>query len=120
MCGRSPHTSTVRAGEISRRVASAPDGNQTESSMSAKVEIYTGPSCGSCVAAKTLLKQRGLNYEEIRIDTDPVKRDEMLQRSGQRRTVPQIFINDQHIGGFEELAAADHSGKLAQIIGAAT
>ena len=87
--------------------------------MSTKVEIYTGPSCGSCVAAKTLLKQRGLNYEEIRIDTDPVRRDEMLQRSGQRRTVPQIFINDQHIGGFEELAAADHSGKLAQIIGAA-
>jgi glutaredoxin 3 len=87
--------------------------------MTARVEIYTGPNCAFCVAAKTLLKQRGLDYAEFRIDLDPLKRDEMLARSTQRRTVPQIFINDQHVGGFEELAAADRSGKLAELIGAA-
>ncbi len=87
--------------------------------MGVKVEIYTGPNCGYCVAAKTLLKQRGLNYEEFRIDMDPGKLEEMFRRTAHQRRVPQIFINDQYIGGFEELAAADHSGKLAQIVAAA-
>lgn len=80
-----------------------------------KVEIYTSAMCAYCVAAKNLLKQKGLDYSEIRIDTDPVKRDEMLKRA-QRRTVPQIFIADQHVGGFDELVAADRSGQLAQLI----
>ncbi len=84
--------------------------------MSTKVEIYTGANCAYCVAAKNLLKQKGLNYEEIRIDQDPLKRDEMLVRAAQGRSVPQIFINDEYIGGFEELAAADRSGKLAEIV----
>lgn len=86
--------------------------------MSAKVEIYTGSNCAYCVAAKNLLKQKGLAYEELRIDTDPVKREEMMVRA-KRRTIPQIFINDQHIGGFDDLAAADRNGKLAELIGAA-
>jgi len=84
--------------------------------MSTKVEIYTGANCAYCVAAKNLLKQKGLNYEEFRIDQDPLKRDEMLARTPQRRSVPQVFINDEYIGGFEELAAADRSGKLAEIV----
>lgn len=83
--------------------------------MSTKVEIYTGANCAYCLAAKNLLKQKGFNYEEFRIDQDPLKRDEMLARAPQSRSVPQIFINDEYIGGFEELAAADRSGKLAQI-----
>jgi glutaredoxin 3 len=87
--------------------------------MSAKVEIYTGANCAYCVAAKNLLKSKGLDYQEFRIDQDPLKRDEMLARAAQRRTVPQIFINDQHVGGFDELVAADRSGKLVQMLGAA-
>ena len=84
-----------------------------------KIEMYTTASCAFCTAAKMLLKQRGLDYAEIRVDTEMAKRDEMLQRA-HRRTVPQIFINDQHIGGFEELAAAAKDGKLAQLTGSVT
>lgn len=84
-----------------------------------KVEIYTSAMCAYCVAAKNLLKQKGLDYSEIRIDTDPSRREEMLARA-QRRTVPQIFIAGQHVGGFDELVAADRSGRLAQLIGAAS
>jgi glutaredoxin 3 len=75
--------------------------------------IYTTAVCPYCVAAKNLLKARGLGYTEIRVDSDPEARDTMLARSAGRRTVPQIFIGAQHIGGFDELAAADHDGRLA-------
>jgi glutaredoxin 3 len=81
-----------------------------------KVEVYTTASCAYCTAAKMLLKQKGLDYAEIRVDTDIASRDEMLRRS-HRRTVPQIFINDAHIGGYEDLVAAASSGKLAEIAG---
>ena len=87
--------------------------------MTAKVEIFTGANCAYCVAAKNLLKSKGLDYEEFRIDLDAARREEMLVRSSNRRTVPQIFINGQHVGGFDDLAAAERSGKLAQLIGAA-
>lgn len=85
--------------------------------MSAKIEIYTGSNCAYCSAAKNLLNQRGLDFEELHIDQDPTKRDEMLARA-KRRTIPQIFINGEHLGGFDDLASADRSGKLAQLIGA--
>jgi len=75
--------------------------------------IYTTAVCPYCVAAKNLLKARGLAYTEIRVDNDPAARDAMLARSAGRRTVPQIFIGAQHVGGFDELAAADHDGRLA-------
>jgi len=81
-----------------------------------KIELYSTAVCPYCVAAKNLLKSKGLEWSEIRIDTDVGQRDAMLARSGGRRTVPQIFINDQHVGGFDELAAADRSGKLAQLL----
>lgn len=83
----------------------------------APVELYTTAICPYCVAAKNLLKQRGFEYAEIRIDTDPAKRDEMLSRSGGRRSVPQIFISGVHIGGFDDLVVADRSGRLAEIAG---
>ena len=86
--------------------------------MGNKVEIFTGANCAYCVAAKNLLKAKGLDYEEFRIDQDSSRFQEMLQRSANRRTVPQIFINGEHVGGFDELAAAERSGKLAQLIGA--
>ncbi len=79
------------------------------------VEVYSTAICPYCVAAKNLLRQRGLDYTEIRIDTDPARRDEMLVRSGGRRTVPQIFVNGVHVGGFDDLATADRSGRLAEI-----
>ena len=83
----------------------------------AKIEIYSSAVCPYCIGAKNLLKSKGLAWEEVRIDTDPAQREVMLARSGGRRTVPQIFINDQHVGGFDDLVAADRSGKLAQLLG---
>ena len=82
-----------------------------------RILIYSTMICPYCVAAKNLLKQRGLPYEEVLIDRDPARRDEMLERS-QRRTVPQIFIGDQHVGGYDELTRWDRDGRLAAATGA--
>lgn len=82
------------------------------------VEIYSTAICPYCMAAKNLLKQRGLEFTEIRIDQDVAKRDEMLARSQQRRTVPQIFVNGEHVGGYDDLVAADRGGRLAELIAA--
>ena len=81
-----------------------------------KIEVYSTAVCPYCVAAKNLLKARGLEWTEVRVDTDPSQREAMLARSGGARTVPQIFINDHHVGGFDDLAAADRSGKLAELV----
>jgi glutaredoxin 3 len=81
-----------------------------------RIEIYSTASCPYCVAAKNLLKSKGLEWSEVRVDTDLAQRATMLARSGGARTVPQIFINDQHVGGYDELVAADRSGKLAQLL----
>ncbi len=77
-----------------------------------RAQIYTTAICPYCVAAKNFLRQRGFEYEEIRIDLDAARRDEMLARSSGRRTVPQIFIGDTHVGGFDDLVAADRAGRL--------
>jgi glutaredoxin 3 len=77
----------------------------------AKVVVYSKDNCPYCRMAKDLLSARQIPYEEIRIDLDDSKRDEMLRLSN-RRTVPQIFINDQSIGGYDDLAALAKSGKL--------
>jgi glutaredoxin 3 len=79
-----------------------------------KIEVYSTAVCPYCVAAKNLLKAKGLTWEEVRVDTDPAQREAMLKRSGGRRTVPQIFVNDHHVGGYDDLVAADRSGELAQ------
>jgi glutaredoxin 3 len=81
----------------------------------AKVIIYSSASCSYCVRAKMLLDQKKVAYEEIRIDLDDQKRDEMIARSG-RRTVPQIFIDDQHIGGFDDLWALEQRGELDRLL----
>jgi glutaredoxin 3 len=81
-----------------------------------KIEVFSTAVCPYCVAAKNLLKSRGLEWSEVRVDTDPVQREAMLTRSGGRRTVPQIFVNDQHVGGYDDLVAADRSGRLAQLL----
>ncbi|BBD80015.1 glutaredoxin 3 [Aerosticca soli] len=85
-----------------------------------RIEIFSTATCPYCTAAKNLLKAKGLSWEEVRIDTDPAQRERMLERSGGRRTVPQIFINDQHVGGYDDLVAADRSGKLKTLLESAT
>jgi glutaredoxin 3 len=90
--------------------------NQLRSVVMSKIEVYSTAVCPYCVAAKNLLKSKGLEWTEVRVDTDPGQRDAMLARSGGRRTVPQIFVNDQHVGGYDDLVAADRSGKLAELL----
>ncbi|HEY0178773.1 MAG TPA: glutaredoxin 3 [Dokdonella sp.] len=80
-----------------------------------RVEIYTTAICPYCVSAKSFLKRKGLDYDEVRVDLDPARREEMLQRSAGRRTVPQIFIGGVHVGGYDDLVAADRSGRLGQL-----
>jgi glutaredoxin 3 len=77
----------------------------------ARIEVYTTPVCPFCVRAKRLLQARGIAYEEFDVANDPDLRDDMTRRSGQR-TVPQIFIDGDAIGGFDELAQLDASGEL--------
>lgn len=83
------------------------------------IEIYSTAICPYCIAAKNLLKSKGLHWRELRIDLDPAARAAMLERSGGRRSVPQIFVNGAHVGGFQELAAAEHDGTLARLLEAA-
>ncbi len=82
----------------------------------AKVEFYCTPYCPFCVRAKMLLAKKEVEYEEIRVDLAPMKRQEMMDRGG-AHTVPQIFINDQAIGGCDELYALERSGKLDEMLG---
>lgn len=77
----------------------------------AKIEIYTTPFCGYCARAKGLLDKKGAAYDEMDVMMDEKKRAEMRERA-KRSTVPQIFINGQHIGGSDELAALEQAGKL--------
>ena len=80
-----------------------------------RVEMYTTAICPYCVSAKDFLKRKGWTYEEIRVDLDIARREEMLARSGGRRSVPQIFINGVHVGGYDELVAADRGGRLGDL-----
>lgn len=77
----------------------------------ANVIIYTTEICPYCQQAKQLLKAKNVVYTEIRIDQDPALKEQMIARSG-RRSVPQIFINDQSIGGFDDMATLEKAGKL--------
>jgi glutaredoxin 3 len=81
----------------------------------AKIEIYTSPWCGYCARAKGLLDKKGAAYTEMDVIEDDAKRNEMRTRS-RRTTVPQIFINGQHIGGSDELAALESEGKLDALL----
>lgn len=82
-----------------------------------RVEIYTTAACPYCVAAKNFLRRRGFDYEEIRVDLDAGRREEMLERSRGRRSVPQIFIGQTHVGGYDDLVAADRAGRLTELSG---
>ncbi|MBP6563567.1 MAG: glutaredoxin 3 [Neisseriaceae bacterium] len=80
------------------------------------VKMYTTQVCPYCMMAKNLLKQKGVtNVIEVRVDLDPAVRDEMIELTG-RRTVPQIFIGDTHVGGFDDLSALNTQGKLDALL----
>jgi glutaredoxin 3 len=81
-----------------------------------KVEIYTSPLCGYCHAAKRLLGQKGITFTEIDILQDPARKPEMIARAGGRRTVPQIFIAGQHVGGCDDLHALERRGGLDPLL----
>ena len=77
-----------------------------------KVVIYTGPMCNFCSAAKHLLNKKKISYEEIDIGYDEKKREEMLKKSNGAKTIPQIFIEEKHVGGYVELKALENKGEL--------
>lgn len=78
--------------------------------------MYTGPMCAFCDAAKRLLKRNNANFEEIDIGTNLEIREEMIKKSNGRRTVPQIFVGDKHIGGYEELRALEKNSELNKVL----
>ncbi|MGD9843890.1 MAG: glutaredoxin 3 [Variibacter sp.] len=80
------------------------------------IEIYTSQWCGYCRAAKALLQRKNAPFTEIDVGADEARREEMLGRSNGRHTVPQIFIGDTHVGGFDDLNALDKAGKLDQLL----
>lgn len=84
--------------------------------MALDIIIYSTMMCPFCVRAKQLLDSKGVVYQEIRIDEDMAKREEMLEKSGGRKTVPQIFINGNHVGGFDDLRVLNEQGELDKII----
>jgi glutaredoxin 3 len=81
-----------------------------------EVTIYTSAWCGYCMRAKALLDGKGIAYREIDVDGNRALREEMIARSG-RRTVPQVFIGEHHVGGSDDLAAAARSGELDRLLG---
>ena len=82
------------------------------------VEIYTSPLCGFCHAAKRLLKQKGVTFNEIDVLLHPKRKPEMIERAGGRRTVPQIFIGETHVGGCDDLFDLDRAGQLDGLLAA--
>ncbi len=79
------------------------------------ITIYTTLICPYCVAAKNFLKSKGLTWTEVRIDTDPVEREKMLARA-KRTSVPQIFVGDLHVGGFDDMMALHRAGKFEPLL----
>ena len=80
------------------------------------ITMYSTAVCPYCIAAERLLKSKGVEeIRKIRVDLDPAQRVEMMNKTG-RRTVPQIYIGDTHVGGFDDLAALDHAGKLDALL----
>ena len=80
------------------------------------VTMYSTSFCGYCDRARALLQRKGVQVNEIKVDEDPADRAAMLQRTGGRRTVPQIFIGDLHVGGYDELSKLDRAGELDRLL----
>ena len=87
----------------------------THASASPEITLYTSAMCGYCVAAKNFLKSKGLQWKEVRIDTDPVQRERMVALA-RRTSVPQIFIGQTHVGGYDDMMALHRAGKLEPLL----
>lgn len=87
--------------------------------MIVKVMMYTTAVCPYCQMAERLLKSKGIDIEKVRIDLEPARRAEMMEKTG-RRTVPQIYVGETHVGGYDELAALDRAGKLDPLLNGGT
>lgn len=105
----------LREGGMSNSII-ATSGNESGVNNSIKIEIYSTEYCPYCTRARMLLDSKGVSYTEFRVDLDTELRSEMESRS-KRTTVPQIFIGDQHIGGFDDLAQLEIVDKLDEILG---
>lgn len=81
-----------------------------------EVTVYSGPHCPYCTKAKALLDKKKVVYADFNVKEDSAKLDEMMERSGGRKTIPQIFINGEHIGGCDDLYALDAAGKLDELL----
>ena len=81
-----------------------------------KITMYSGPMCNFCDAAKRLLLRNNLEFNEIDVSTKNGLRDEMIKKANGRRTIPQIFFDDKHIGGYQELSALEKSGELNNLL----
>ncbi len=82
----------------------------------AEILMYSTAWCGYCQRARALLQRKGVAFREIKVDEEAGQREAMLQRSGGRRTVPQIFIGELHVGGYDDLAALERSGELDTLL----
>ncbi|MGD0073081.1 MAG: glutaredoxin 3 [Candidatus Binataceae bacterium] len=82
----------------------------------AKIQVYTTETCPFCVKAKALLRSKGAAFDEIDVTNDPVAREQMVELAGGRRTVPEIFINGEIIGGYDDLRALDIAGELDTLL----
>lgn len=80
------------------------------------VKVYTSPLCGHCRAAKRLLAGKGVPFDEIDVLGDPEARTEMTMRAGGRRTVPQVFVGDRHVGGYDDLSVLERAGRLDTLL----
>ena len=113
---------------IAKRLFGGADENQESMAVGlaegkmpmAAVTIYTTLFCPYCSRAKQLLSSKGVDFEEIPVDIDPARRSEMVARANGEQTVPQIFVNDQHIGGSDELADLDRAGQLDPLLAASS
>lgn len=85
--------------------------------MSVDVVMYSTTFCPYCERARALLRRKGVAFREVKVDDDPSQREVMLRKSGGRRTVPQIFIGEQHVGGFDDMNALDRAGGLDPLLG---
>jgi glutaredoxin 3 len=85
-------------------------------SLASEIVMYSTAWCGYCQRARNLFERKGAAFREIKIDEDAQQRDVMLQKSGGRRTVPQIFIGERHVGGYDDLAALDRAGELDKLL----
>ncbi len=83
------------------------------------IVMYSSGWCGYCARARALLESKGVGFREIKVDEDMAERQAMVSRSGGRRTVPQIFIGDRHVGGFDDLYALDKAGELDTLLSGA-